>query len=38
VLFEELFRRWPRFELAGEPEPLHSCLMNGLVRMPVALS
>jgi cytochrome P450 len=38
VLFEELFRRWPRFELAGEPEPLHSCLMNGLVRMPVVLS
>ncbi len=38
VLFEELFRRWPRFELAGEPEPLLSCLMNGLVRMPVKLS
>jgi cytochrome P450 len=38
VLFEELFRRWPRFELAGTPEPLHSCLMNGLVHMPVALS
>ena len=38
VLFEELFRRWPRFELAGEPEPLHSCPMNGLVRMPVVLA
>jgi cytochrome P450 len=37
VMFEELFARWPRFELAGEPEPLPSSLMNGLVRMPVVL-
>ena len=37
VMFEELFARWPRFALAGEPEPLQSNLMNGLVRMPVAL-
>jgi cytochrome P450 len=37
VMFEELLARWPHFELAGEPEPLRSSLMNGLVRMPVAL-
>jgi cytochrome P450 len=37
VMFEELLTRWPRFELAGEVEPLPSTLMNGLVRMPVAL-
>ena len=37
VMFEELFARWPRFALAGEPEPLPSSLMNGLVRMPVVL-
>lgn len=37
LLFEELFRRWPHFELAGEPEPLRSSLMNGYVRMPVSL-
>ena len=37
VMFEELFARWPHFALAGEPEPLASNLMNGLVRMPVVL-
>jgi cytochrome P450 len=37
VMFEELFARWPRFELAGEPEPMASILINGLVRMPVVL-
>lgn len=37
VMFEELLARWPHFELCGEPEPLHSSLMNGLVRMPVVL-
>ena len=37
VIFEELLARWPRFQLAGEPEPLPSSLMNGFVRMPVAL-
>src|SRR5262245_37451646 len=37
VMFEELFARWPRFALAGEPTPLPSILMNGLVRMPVVL-
>jgi len=38
VLFEELLRRWPAFQLAGEPEPLASSLMNGWVRMPVRLA
>ena len=38
VMFEELLARWPHFGLAGEPEPLMSSLMNGLVRMPMALS
>jgi cytochrome P450 len=37
VMFEELFARWPRFALAGEPAPLPSILMNGLVHMPVVL-
>ena len=37
VMFEELFARWPRFELAGEPEPLMSNLMNGFVHIPVTL-
>jgi hypothetical protein len=36
-MFEELFARWPRFALAGEPVPLASSLMNGLVHMPVVL-
>ena len=38
VLFEELLARFPDFEPAGEPEPLHSTLMNGIVRMPVVFS
>jgi cytochrome P450 len=37
VMFEELFARWPQFALAGEPTPLASSLMNGLVHMPVVL-
>jgi cytochrome P450 len=37
VMFEELFARWPRFALAGDPAPLPSILMNGLVHMPVEL-
>ena len=37
VMFEELFARWPRFALAGEPVPQASCLVNGIVRMPVVL-
>ena len=35
VLFEELLARHPGFELAGEPELLHSRLMHGIERMPV---
>jgi cytochrome P450 len=35
VLFEELLARHPDFELAGEPELLHSRLMHGIERMPV---
>jgi cytochrome P450 len=38
VMFEELLARWPRFSLAGEPEPLMSSLMNGLVHLPVTLA
>ena len=35
VLFEELLARFPHFELAGEPELLHSRLMRGVERLPV---
>ena len=35
VMFEELLARFPRFELAGEPERLHSRLMHGIERLPV---
>jgi cytochrome P450 len=38
VLFEELLARFPNFELAGEPEPLRSTVMNGIVRMPVVFA
>lgn len=37
VLFEELLARWPRWELVGDVVPLGSCLINGVVRMPVRL-
>ncbi|MCP4436449.1 MAG: cytochrome P450 [Actinomycetia bacterium] len=37
VMFEELLERFPTWERAGEVEPLESCLMNGLTRMPVRL-
>jgi cytochrome P450 len=37
VMFEELLARWPRFELAGEPAPFLSSLINGVVHMPVVL-
>jgi cytochrome P450 len=36
VVFEELLRKYPRFELASEPEMLHSRLMHGIEHMPVA--
>ena len=35
VMFEELLARFPNFELAGEPELLHSRLMHGVERLPV---
>ena len=35
VVFEELLARFPGFELAGEPELLHSRLMHGVERLPV---
>jgi cytochrome P450 len=35
VMFEELFARFPGFELAGEPELLPSRLMHSLERLPV---
>jgi cytochrome P450 len=37
VMFEELFARFPGFELAGEPALLHSRLMHGVERLPVTL-
>jgi len=37
VVFEELFARWPRFAPAGQPVPLASSLMNGLLQLPVSL-
>ncbi|MGB4862297.1 MAG: cytochrome P450, partial [Tepidiformaceae bacterium] len=35
VMFEELFRRFPDIELAGEPERLRSNFINGVKHMPV---
>jgi len=35
VLFEELFARYPNFELAGEPALLASRLMHGVEQLPV---
>jgi cytochrome P450 len=35
VMFEELLRRFSGFELAGEPELLHSRLMHGVEHLPV---
>jgi cytochrome P450 len=37
VVFEELLARFPQFELAGPPELLHSRLMHGVERLPVAV-
>jgi cytochrome P450 len=37
VMFEELFARYPRIELAGKPERLRSNFINGIKRMPVTL-
>ena len=38
VAFEELLARRPGFELAGEPEFLHSRLMHGVTQIPVVFS
>jgi cytochrome P450 len=38
IMWEELFARFSDIELAGEPEPLPSTLMNGLVRLPVVFA
>jgi cytochrome P450 len=37
VVFEELLARFPAFELAGPPEMLHSRLMHGVEKLPVAV-
>jgi cytochrome P450 len=37
VVIEELLARFPAFELAGAPELLHSRLMHGVERLPVAI-
>jgi cytochrome P450 len=37
IMFEELLRRWPDWRLAGDPVHLESCLINGLVHLPVRL-
>jgi cytochrome P450 len=38
VVFEELLARFPRFELAGEPEMLPSRLMHAIEHLPVAFA
>lgn len=35
VMFEELFRRFPRAELAGEPQRLRSTFIGGIKHLPV---
>ncbi|HVH19060.1 MAG TPA: cytochrome P450, partial [Myxococcota bacterium] len=37
VVLEELLARFPAFELAGPPEMLHSRLMHGVEKLPVAV-
>ena len=37
VMFEELFARYPRIELAGPPARLRSNFINGIKRLPVRL-
>ncbi len=34
VMFDELFRRLPDIEAAGEPDCLHSAFINGIKRLP----
>ncbi|HVB94879.1 MAG TPA: cytochrome P450, partial [Acidimicrobiales bacterium] len=38
IFFEELLRRFPSFELTGEPTYTRSTLVNGAHVMPVTLS
>ena len=38
VMFEELVARGAEWSLAGEPRPLPSTLMNGMVEMPVVFT
>lgn len=38
VMFEELFDRFPRIQLAGPPVRLRSNFINGIKRMPVTLN
>jgi cytochrome P450 len=38
VMFEELVARGAEWSLAGEPRPLPSTLMNGMLEMPVVLT
>jgi len=35
VLLEELLRRWPRYELAGEVERLSSRFVRGIGALPI---
>ncbi len=35
ILFEEIYRRWPSWELNGDVQPLKSCLINGIERLPL---
>ena len=37
ILFEELLRRWPQYELAGDVERLASRLVRGIDVLPIAL-
>jgi methyl-branched lipid omega-hydroxylase len=38
VMFRELFRRLPDLEVAGEPVPLRSTLINGIKHLPVTFT
>lgn len=38
VEFEELFARFGRFELAGEPERVRSNFVGGLKHLPIRLT
>lgn len=37
IMFEELLTRWPQWTVTGQPDRLESCLMNGLIHLPVDL-